>query len=208
MENQRKKQLIGILLAMLTIAGAVAAHYLFDPWGFYRRLPEQEAQLRLQVVKTAQSWLGTNEADGSHRAVLEIYNGHEPLAVDYVVKDTDSWCATFVSTVAIQEGLTDIIPTECGCERQIGLFQTLGRWQESDDHIPAPGDLIYYDWDETQRRDCTGWSDHVGLVVGVKWPFVKVIEGNCNDQVMERVIMLGDITIRGYGLPDYAGSVQ
>ena len=51
--------------------------------------------------------------------------------------------------------------------------------------------------------ECTGWSDHVGIVVGVKWPFIKVIEGNYNDQVGYRVIRVGETTVRGYGLPEY-----
>ena len=203
MDTQRKKKWISGILAALTVIGAVAAHYRFDPWGFYHKTGAKEAQQRLTVVETAQSWLGTKEADVSHRRILQIYNAHEPLAVDYVVQDTDSWCAAFVSTVAIQCGVTRILPTECGCQRQIDLFKSLGRWQERDNYIPSPGDVIYYDWDDGGRGDCTGWSDHVGIVVGTKWPFLKVIEGNCDDQVKERVMLLNSKTIRGFGLPEY-----
>lgn len=121
---------------------------------------------------------------------------------------TDSWCATFVSAVSIRCGLTDIIPTECSCERLIGLFGALGRWQEDDNYTPLPGDIIFYDWDEKWPGDCTGWADHVGIVVGTKWPFVKVIEGNRDDAVAYRVIPLGEIHIRGYGLPDYAAMTE
>ncbi len=155
-------------------------------------------------METAEQYLGYNEADGSHKAILNIYNSHEPLAVGYVVQDTDSWCSTFVSAMAIECGLTDIIPTECGCERHIGLFQKIGRWEEDDGAVPLPGDLIFYDWDAKGFGDCTGWSDHVGIVVGTKWPFVKVIEGNKDDAVGYRYILLNDMHIRGYAMPDYA----
>lgn len=198
------RNLFRIFLLPLFLFAAVAAHYLWDPWGFYWKVPAEEASLRMELVRTAESWLGRNEADGSHKKILDIYNSHEPLAVGYTVQDTDSWCAAFVSAAAIESGLTQIIPTECGCERQIGLFQAIGYWTEADTAIPLPGDLIYYDWDQSSWGESTGWSDHVGIVVGTKWPFVKVIEGNKGDAVGYRVLLLGDKSIRGFAMPDYS----
>ena len=206
-QEKRKIRFISVFLVFLMLA-AVAAHYAFDPWGFYWKVSEEEAALRMQVVEAAECYLGCCEADGSHQAIIDDYNAHEPLALGYTVQYTDSWCATFVSAVAIDCGVTDIIPTECGCERQIGLFQELCCWEESDSAIPLPGDIVYYDWDEEDRGDCTGWSDHVGIVVGTKWPFVKVIEGNKDDSVAYRYILLNDVHIRGYGQPDYASFIS
>lgn len=197
----RKKLFTALCLLLATCV--LGAHYLFSPWGFYRNTPEPEATLRRKVVQTAEGWFGLSEADGSHTQIIALYNNHQPLAMGYAVQDTDSWCAAFVSAAAIQCGMTDIIPTECGCERQIGLFQNLGRWEENDNEIPLPGDLIYYDWDQTRSGDCIGWSDHVGIVVGTKWPFIKVIEGNKEDSVSYRILLLGHKSIRGYGKPDY-----
>lgn len=211
MLTQKKRALIkisAVLASAILIAAAVMLHYLYDPWGFYWKVSEKETALRLQVVETAESYLGRNEADGSHEAIIDLYNSHEPLAMDYEVQYTDSWCATFVSTVAIQCGLTDIIPTECGCERQIGLFQDIGRWEETDSHVPLPGDIIYYDWESNGLGDCTGWSDHVGIVVGTKWPFIKVVEGNKDDSVSYRCLLMDDPQIRGFGLPDYASITE
>lgn len=204
--SYEKKERIAAAVILLAFLCAIAAHYAFSPWGFYAATDPAEARARLELVRTGEGWLGANESDGSHRQILAIYNGHEPLAMDYVVQDTDSWCAAYVSAAAIAAGLTDIIPTECGCERQIGLFQALGRWEEDDNAVPQPGDLIYYDWDMKRSGECTGWSDHVGIVVGIKWPFVKVIEGNKDDSVSYRAILLGHKSIRGYGRPDYAGA--
>lgn len=204
--SYEKKERIVFAVLMLAFLCAVAAHYALSPWGFYAAADPAEARLRLQVVQTAEAWLGANELSGSHREILAVYNSHQPLAMDYVVQDTDSWCAAYVSAVAIRAQLTDIIPTECGCERQIGLLQALGSWEENDNAVPQPGDLIYYDWDMTRPGECSGWSDHVGIVVGTKWPFVKVIEGNKDDSVSYRVIPLGHKSIRGYGRPDYAAS--
>ncbi len=193
---------------LLAAVFAVASHYAFDPWGFYWKVSETEAALRLQVVSTAEKYLGYNEADGSHKAILDRYNAHTPLAVGYEVQDTDSWCSTFVSAVSIECALTDIFPTECGCQRHIELFRALGRWEEDDNAIPLPGDLIFYDWDTRGLGDNTGWSDHVGIVVGTKWPFVKVIEGNKKDMVTYRILPLGHCQIRGYARPDYTSRVK
>jgi len=211
MVTERKKTIRSVLTGLLCAAlaaAAVCAHYILDPWGFYRKVSEEESALRRNVVQTAERYLGCRESDGSHMQIIDRYNAHEPLAVGYSVQYTDSWCAAFVSTVAIECGLTDIIPTECGCERQIGLFQQLGCWQEQDSAIPLPGDLIYYDWNMEQKGECTGWADHVGIVVGTKWPFLKVIEGNWNDSVTYRYLILDHVQIRGFAKPDYAGYLK
>lgn len=172
-------------------------------WGFARKISPDEAEKRLSLIQSAESWVGCSEADGTHEPIIDLYNSQEVLPMDYEVLYTDSWCATFVTAAAMKAGLTDIIPPECGCQRQIGLFQELGRWQEQDTYIPLPGDIIYYAWDEKPFGDCTGWADHVGIVVGTCWPFVKVIEGNKDDRVDYRIVSIWNPTIRGYGLPEY-----
>lgn len=204
--EKREKWIVAVLVAIFI--GMIGLHYAVSDWGFYRKTPDAEAALRMQVVRTAEEWLGLNEADGSHEEIITLYNSQEVLPIGYEMQSWDSWCAAFVTAVAIRSGVTEIIPPECGCERQIGLFEALGRWEEEDSAVPLPGDVIYYDWDVTRQGKSTGWSDHVGIVVGTKWPFVKVIEGNKDDAVSYRVILVGDKTIRGYGKPDYAGAVK
>ena len=204
MVTERKKRIFTWLLVFLLAVSGVLAHYYWDPWGFYWKVSPEETALRRNVVQTAERFLGCKEADGSHEKIIDLYNSQEVLPVGYVVQYTDSWCATFV----IQCGLTDIIPAECGCERQIALFQELGTWAEQDSTIPLPGDLIYYDWNMEKTGECTGWADHVGIVVGTKWPYLKVIEGNFSDSVGYHYLKLNDIQIRGFAKPDYAGFLQ
>lgn len=163
-----------------------------------------EDDVRALVVATARGWLGCKESDGSHKKIIDLYNSHKPLARGYVVKYTDAWCATFGSAVAIKCGLTDIIPTECGCGQQVALFQKLGRWVERDDYVPKPGDYIFYYWKDDGKGDCTGWPDHVGIVEYVSGGVIHVIEGNKNDSVAPRPIEVGARYIRGFGVPDYA----
>lgn len=208
MVSQRKRKILLTVSVIALLAVAVAAHYRFSPWGFYWKVPDAEAELRMSLVEAAERYLGCKESDGSHRQIIDRYNDHEPLAVGYTVQYTDSWCSTFVSTASIDSGLTNIIPTECGCERHIGLFQELGTWVEEDSTIPLPGDLIFYDWNMEEKGQCTGWSDHVGIVVGTKWPFIKVIEGNYDDSVAYRYLRIDHVQIRGYAKPDYSSIIH
>lgn len=197
--------ILSMTAALYFMAGAAGWVILnFSDGSFGRSVSANERQQRLAVVSAAQQWLHTQEGSDSHIQLLEIYNAHEPLARGYEVNVKDNWCATFGSAVAIEQNLTDIIPTECGCERQIDLWKQLGHWNENDDYLPLPGDYIYYNWNERWNlKDNTGWSDHVGIVVGTAGPFIKVIEGNKDDCVTYRIILRGNWQIRGYGLPDY-----
>lgn len=162
-----------------------------------------EEEVRQRIVSIAMGWYGRKEADGSHQYIIDLYNGHVPLAGGYKVRYTDSWCTAFGSAVAIAAGYTDIIPTECSCRRMIEAFQKLGRWMEDDDYVPMPGDYIFYDWDDTGKDDCTGWPEHVGIVASVYGSTVKVVEGNKDDAVGYREVAVDGRYIRGYGIPDY-----
>ncbi len=166
-----------------------------------------EAEARQRVISIAVSWYGKKEADGSHRSIIDLYNGHTPLARGYKVRYTDAWCATYGSAVAIAAGYADIIPTECGCGQMIAAFRAMNRWVENDAYIPSPGDYIFYDWDDTGAGDCTGWPEHVGIVVSVFGDVIKVIEGNKDDAVGYREIKVNGRYIRGYGVPDYGAKV-
>lgn len=166
------------------------------------------AVYRSAIVNQARSWIGCNEADGSHKRIIDVYNAHKPLAQGYKVKYTDAWCATFVSAVAIKCGATGIIPTECGCERMINLLKNKNSWVERDDYTPQSGDIIFYDWDDSGSGDCTGFSDHVGIVESVGGGYVTLIEGNYSNAVKRRSLKLNARYIRGYGVPKYDAEVS
>lgn len=190
------------IISFFTLVFALTLGFL---WLYLPRTDYSEAAgQRAAILNTAFLYLDAEEDTSAHKAIIDGYNSHEPLAQGYEVKYDDDWCATFVSFCAIESGLTGIIPTECSCERQIGLWQELDRWMEQDSYLPQSGDIIYYDWDVRTLGDSKGWSDHVGIVVGTHGPFIKVIEGNKDDAVGYRYIIRWDPRIRGYGLPDYA----
>lgn len=163
-----------------------------------------ETQARQHLVDCALQWMGYNEADGSHKAIIDIYNNHLPLARRYKLKYTDSWCAAMVSAAAIVAGYTDIIPTECSCGQMVSLYSKAGRWIEDDAYVPDIGDVIFYDWEDCGVGDNAGWPDHVGIVVSVKDSSITAIEGNKDNKVAYRTIDVNGKGIRGYGVPDYA----
>lgn len=158
---------------------------------------------RQRVVDQARVWIGCNERDGSHREIIDIYNSQKKLPRGYRVQYHDAWCATFVSAVAIKCGLTSIIPTECGCGNMLMLFKILGELVENDSYRPNPGDIVFYDWQDSGIGDDTGWPDHVGIVEKVTGNMITVIEGNKSDAVGRRQLQVGGRYIRAYGVPKY-----
>lgn len=156
-----------------------------------------------KVVEQAKAWLGCKESDGSHKKIIDVYNGHKPLARGYAVQYTDAWCATFVSAVAIKLGYTDIIPTECSCYYMIELFKKLGAWVENENRTPNPGDIIFYDWADNGVGDNKGDPEHVGIVEKVSGGTITVIEGNYSDSVKRRTLSVNGRYIRGYAVPKY-----
>lgn len=165
-----------------------------------------EKQARTLIVDAAKSYLGFSEASGKHRRIIDIYNeqGKQPPPRGYRVTYSDAWCATFISAIAIQCGMSDIIPQECSCYYQVVAFAQLGEWCENDAYKPTTGDIIYYDWQDSGAGDNTGAPDHVGIVEKCEGGTITVIEGNKNDSVERRTLKVDGKYIRGYGLPDYA----
>lgn len=155
------------------------------------------------VINLAQSYIGCNEADGSHRQIIDGYNAHTPWARGHMMSYVEPWCDTFVSFLFIKLGAVDLIGgTECGVEWHVKLFQRAGIWIEDGTIAPQPGDIICYNWDKsTQPND--GYSDHIGIVESVGGGKIVLIEGNYNDAVQRRVINVGWGYIRGYARPRY-----
>lgn len=156
-----------------------------------------------EVIRQARAWLGFKESDGTHKAIIDVYNKHKPLARGYKVKYTDSWCATFVSAVAIKLGYTDIIPTECGCPQMVSKFKELGCWVENENRKPNVGDIIFYDWEDNGKGDNLGNPNHVGIVEKVSGVIITIIEGNYDNSVKRRTMAVNGKYIRGYGVPKY-----
>jgi len=159
---------------------------------------------RNQIVKQAQAWIGKKEKDGSFKVIIDTYNADKPLPRGYAVKYTDEWCATFVSAVGIKCGAKAVILKECSCAKMIELHKANGTWVERDSYVPAPGDLILYDWEDTKpKEENTNRPNHIGIVEKVSGNTITVIEGNKGQAVARRTLQVNGKYIRGYAVPKY-----
>lgn len=163
-----------------------------------------ENELRRQVTAQAESWLGVREGEALHREILAVYNAHRP-AGGYVMGPDDPWCAAFVSAVGAVCGLEDILYPDCSCPAMLAKYRAAGRFEEADEAVPRPGDLIFYDWQDAGTGDCRGEPDHVGLILEADEKGMLVIEGNLSDRVGTRRLRIDAPCIRGFGKPDYLG---
>lgn len=108
------------------------------------------------------------------------------------------WCACFVSWCADQCGYIDagIIHKFAGVGTGIDFFKERGQWQRPG-YEPAPGDIIFFDWEPD------GLCDHVGIVESCDGNTVYTIEGNTSDVCARRTYSVNSIYIYGYGVPGY-----
>lgn len=106
-----------------------------------------------------------------------------------------AWCACFASWCGNQAGLIESgkMPKFSLCDDGIAWFQSKGKWK-SRGYSPAPGTLIFFDW----NRD--GTSDHVGIVEKTEGSTVYTVEGNSSDAVSQRSYNINSGTIMGYGI--------
>ena len=163
---------------------------------------------RNDVVNLVNSWEGRNEADGTHKYIIDIYNSHLPHPRNTKMQYNWAWCACTWSALAVKLGYTDIMPIEISCYYIIEEAKKMGCWQENDAHIPGIGDGVLYDWDDNGVGDNTGNPDHIGTVIYVNKEsgYMVVMEGNYSNAVKKRTIMINGRFIRGFICPKYTGN--
>jgi cell wall-associated NlpC family hydrolase len=180
-------------------ADEMAAQYGFSA--------QQKAQLvELLSDEYASLWsavlYGIHNGSGDIVAVAISQIGNvngEPYWSWYGFDSRVAWCATFVSWCANECGYIDagIIPKFAACQSQgIAWFTERGLYQDSS-YIPAPGDIIFFDWEQD------GHSDHVGIVEYVEGEVVHTVEGNTSNSVARRSYRLDSPNVQGYGTPMY-----
>lgn len=132
-----------------------------------------------QVVDIAQSQVGNV--------------GGQPYWSWYGFESRVEWCACFVSWCFAQAGYSE--PRFASCTSGgMAWFQSHGQWGDRNYRDIAPGDAIFFDWDNS------GNADHVGIVIGTDGERVYTVEGNSGDACKIRSYPLGSSVIRGYGL--------
>ena len=138
-------------------------------------------------------------------ALSQVGNvGGEPYWSWYGFGSRVEWCACFVSWCANECGYIDagVIPKFAGCINGVNWFKERGQWADNSAE-PAPGMIIFFDWDDPDEGGQDGLSDHVGIVEKVENGRVYTIEGNSGDSCRQRSYPLGHYQILGYGIPAY-----
>ena len=151
-----------------------------------------------QVLDVMRSWLGLSRTAQTHRPIIDIYNGHRPLARGYAVTYWDDYCDATVSAAFIMlDAVSAIGGTECGVQEHIGIFKNAGIWKGRTK--PKAGWIITYDWDGD------GVADHIGIVEKISGNTVTAIEGNTNGGIVgRRTIAWNASTVLGYAAPKYS----
>lgn len=152
------------------------------------------------VLNNAKSYIGTSQGAAKHRDLVNKYNAVKPLPVGYTLKQSDDWCAAFVTVIGDISGASQYIGRECGVQRFIQVFKNKGIWRGL--NKPIAGDIIIFDWQKN------GWADHIGFVEKVEGNKVTTIEGNTSKRVARRTIPWNDWRVTGYARPKYPASTK
>lgn len=169
-------------------------------------------QLRNQLVKTAESYLGTKQGQSLHKLIINTFNKVKPDG--WAMTYSAPWCAAFASACAIETfGISKAkkyFPLSANCGTIITRAKSLSIWIESDSYKPGVGDWILYDWDDSGRGDNKGGPDHVGIVQKATSSKITVIEGNkgSKSEVAVREISVNGRYIRGFVTPNYSAMAK
>lgn len=146
---------------------------------------------RQTAVQTAISF------KGKRNEIVDIYNTYLPRPRGYKVKYDDMLCATYVSTIYIRLGWTDIVPPECGAMQLYRNMEALGRAVLDKKRLPEIGDLIFFGNGNTVSK-----INHVGIVTEVKGK--QIYYYDLQSVVGRHTCPVGYSYVMGYGMPDYA----
>lgn len=183
------------------ISGYVDMNY------FFQNQSDVSATSRNKVVQLVNSWVGKNEADGSYKEIIDIYNSYSGTFPRGTKMQYDwAWCAATWSALAIKLGYTNIMPIEISCYYIIEAAKKMGCWVENDGYVPKPGDAVLYDWEDSGSGDNQGVPDHIGTVTYVNESsgYFTVAEGNYDNAVKKRTVSINGRFIRGFIVPKYS----
>lgn len=134
---------------------------------------------------------------GQRNQVVDLYNSVRPLPLGYKVKYEDLLCATFVSSVFIKLGWTDIVPPNPRAWQLYEIMAAIDCGVQDPNRVPQIGDLIFFGI----NKKVSGIT-HVGIVTEVKGR--QIYYYDIQSTVDRHTCPVGYSYIWGYGIPDYA----
>ena len=164
--------------------------------------PQRQQLTELLSEEYATLWngvlygIGTGDGEIVSVALSQVGNvGGEPYWSYMGFTSRVDWCACFVSWCANECGYIEsgTMPNFSWCETGVNWFKGHNQWLDGG-ATPNPGDIIFFDWDNS------GDPDHVGIVEKVEDGYVYTIEGNSGDTVRENAYYINSSAIYGYGV--------
>lgn len=158
-----------------------------------------------RIIRQAEKWIGLNEADGSFKRIIDLYNSTYPIPRGYKASYTSEWCAITITALGYATGMSDLVGAECSVPKLMAQYKAKGIWL-GPNVTPQPGDIVIYDWDSA--RD----GDHIGIIEKVSGNYVTAIEGNMSGttvngqylgKVGRRTFTKGWSRVTGYARPKY-----
>lgn len=140
------------------------------------------------IVDIAKSYEGIKEGSVEHQQIVSDYNSILPHPRGYKLKETDAWCAAWLSVVMLRSGLTNF-PFECGVSDMRQALYDRGNMIRG--RLPRPGEILFYTY------------SHVGIVIGSNDAdgLIITMEGNSNNMVRMNYGYFGDKNIKCFASP-------
>lgn len=123
----------------------------------------------------------------------DFYNGK---------KNGYAWCDVFVDYLFVKSFGFDVgrrmlcqplNSAGAGCLYSAQYYKSAGRWHKN---APNPGDQIFFSYS-------AGEYSHTGILEEVNGDTITTIEGNSSDSVGRRSYNIGNLSIVGYGTPNW-----
>ncbi len=122
--------------------------------------------------------------------------GGEPYWSWYGFDGRIEWCGCFIAWCLDKVGVTEPYFTRCH-SGGVSWFVENKQWGDRDYPGPAPGDLIFFDWDLDNS------ADHVGFYIGSDDTYFYTVEGNSEDVCKLRQYPWGYKWLFGFGLMNW-----
>lgn len=150
-----------------------------------------------EVIRKASAEIGVKESPPNSNNVKynTAFYGKNVSGASY------PWCCAFIWWLLSTSGIT--IPKTALCASLGDWFKKNGQWYTS----PQVGDIVFFKFNSNAR-----WTNHVGIVTGIRGKEIETIEGNTSvnsdDNGGSVMARRRSSHIVGYGRPKYSDQTE
>lgn len=191
---------MAIIMVTVFFAFPVSAAYYRDDFPNTHRNTGKNLADLIAVAKTQIGYTELSTKTGA--PLVAGQDGGYTKYGNWFGAPTTAWCAFFVAWCANQANIsTNVIPRIGNCQAMVNWYKKNGVYFTSGSAKPAPGDLIFYNWNGGTT------AKHIGIVTGVSGNSVYVVEGNTGSshgyRAEAKTRKITSSYILGYARPAY-----